>query len=483
MTTSTCSESSQSKRDEDHDVEKCSGEDVGEPLDNKTSNETGRTSPDKSPAKPTRCQQTILLLCGFLASFQALGLGQAYGMFQLFHKEHIDKPTALLSNTEAKNRAAIASIGSIGGSGICLILGLCLVPSLCRSSVSASISVKSSLRKWPHTVTWLSAAGAFVTFLGYFCASYSSKLWHLGLTQGVLVGIGSALMYNPVMMVAPEYFSEKVRGKAMGFISAGAGVGGLVYSPLIRFMNDKYGIRVTLWFLGVFVGSTGLLIACFTPPPRPSTRRTFLPKAVRKDPVLYLTILSGCTASLAALIPYGFGPEFSTLLGCSTKAAAIHMVALNAVGTPARIGWGHIRDKIGSQNALILSSLLLAISNFMWVGAALTNGVALWVAFLVVWGIGTSGYGTIIAPYVLDVFDSEVYFGILATVNVFRGIGSIVGNPLAGAILGRGSGGQEKGDYFKWLITFNGVVLFVAVAASVAARVLISRRTGWKWIA
>lgn len=260
-------------------------------------------------------------------------------------------------------------------------------------------------------------------------------------------------------------------------------MGGLVYSPLIRFMDDKYGARVTLWFLGVFVVVTGLLIAAFTPPPRPSARRTFLPKTVGKDPVLYLTTVSRFASSLAALIPYGFGPEFSTLLGCSTKAAAIHLVVLNAVGTSAKIGWDYVRDKVGSQNALILASLLLAVSNFMWIGATLTNSVALWVDFLVAWGIGTSGYGTIIAPYVLDVFDSEVYFGILAGINVFRGVGSIIGNPLAGAILGKGISHHERVSYFKWLMTFNGVTLLIAVAASVVARILISRRTGWKLLA
>ncbi|TID24238.1 MFS general substrate transporter [Venturia nashicola] len=478
----TCSGSSQVERDGTAVGIQAKAAEETVNKNNEDRMEAGEKTPGP-PTKPTRRQQIALLLCGFLACIQTLGLGQAYGMFQLFHKENVGKPTALLSPSEGKNRAAIASVGSIGGSGICLILGLCLVPFLCRSSVLASTGRRSRSRAWPHTVSWISAAGALISFLGYFCASYSTKLWHLALTQGVLVGVGGALLYNPVIMIAPEYFGDKVRGKATGFISAGAGVGGLVYSPLLRFMNEKFGIRVTLWFLGVFVGITGLLIVAFTPPPRPSTRRTFLPKAVRRDPVLYLTLVSGFASSLAALIPYGFGPEFSTLLGSSTKAASIHLIVLNVVGTPARIGWGHVRDKVGSQNAMILASLFLAISNFMWVGAALTNGIAIWVVFLVSWGIGTSGYGTIIAPYVLDVFDSEVYFGILASVNVFRGVGSIIGNPLAGAILGKEISHHEGGSYFKWLITFNGVMLFIAVAALVMARVLIARRTGWKLLA
>jgi MFS family permease len=436
--------------------------------------------------KPSRWQQIAILTCGFFASFQTLGVAQAYGMFQLFHRENFGKPTSIISDNEAQNRAAIALVGSLGGSGLCLILGLCIVPFLCQYSTDINVSEKFRPRTWlwRSNVSMLSAAGSFLVILGYIIASFSTQLWHLMFSQGITVGIGYALLYNPIMMIAPEYFGPKVQGKAMGLISAGAGVGGLAYSPIVRLLDEQIGIRWTLRFLGTFTGLTGLLfVAAFAPPPRPCNRRTFLPKKVLTDPILYLAIIGGFTYSLTSLIPFGFGPEFSVLLDFSTKSAAIQLAVLNAVGTPARVFWGHLRDKIGSQNTLILASALLAISNFMWLGAAKTNGKVVWWAFLIIWGIGTSGFGTVIATYVLDIFDSEVYFGILAVINVARGFGGIIGSPVAGVIIGNGISSEEHGSCFLKLITFNGALLLITVVALLLARILHGRRVGWKWMA
>jgi hypothetical protein len=90
------------------------------------------------PYEPTTCQQIAALMSGFLASFQTLGLGQAYGIFQLFHRENAGKSIGMLPDDEARSRAGIASVGSLGGSGICLILGLFMVPFLCQPSIIGS---------------------------------------------------------------------------------------------------------------------------------------------------------------------------------------------------------------------------------------------------------------------------------------------------------------------------------------------------------
>lgn len=50
------------------------------------------------------------------------------------------------------------------------------------------------------------------------------QIWHLLLTQGFLYGVGSSMMYFPILSVAPEYFDQH-RGSAMGVILSGAGVG------------------------------------------------------------------------------------------------------------------------------------------------------------------------------------------------------------------------------------------------------------------
>lgn len=51
------------------------------------------------------------------------------------------------------------------------------------------------------------------------------QVWQLLLLQGVLFGIGGGLLYMPVILYLPEWFSQR-RGLATGIIFAGAGIGG-----------------------------------------------------------------------------------------------------------------------------------------------------------------------------------------------------------------------------------------------------------------
>lgn len=45
------------------------------------------------------------------------------------------------------------------------------------------------------------------------------------LLQGVLFGIGEGLLFMPVILLLPEWFSQR-RGLAAGIIFAGSGIGG-----------------------------------------------------------------------------------------------------------------------------------------------------------------------------------------------------------------------------------------------------------------
>ena len=53
---------------------------------------------------------------------------------------------------------------------------------------------------------------------GFALASFSTAVWHLLLTQGMLTGLGMSLVYFPLLAPVPEYFAGR-RGLAMGFVS------------------------------------------------------------------------------------------------------------------------------------------------------------------------------------------------------------------------------------------------------------------------
>lgn len=94
--------------------------------------------------------------------------------------------------------------------------------------------------------------GVVVLSGGFVAASFSSRVWHLYLTQGLCVGIGIGLLYIPATAIVPQWF-EKKRSLANGICSAGSGIGGLIMSFSTGAMLDTLGYRWSLRITAVIV--------------------------------------------------------------------------------------------------------------------------------------------------------------------------------------------------------------------------------------
>lgn len=71
-----------------------------------------------------------------------------------------------------------------------------------------------------------------------------------------LVGLGSGATWAvPSSTVQRWFYGRKEAGLALGIVTSGVGVGALVFSPLVNFLVQSYGWRVTFLSLGIFFGS------------------------------------------------------------------------------------------------------------------------------------------------------------------------------------------------------------------------------------
>jgi len=74
------------------------------------------------------------------------------------------------------------------------------------------------------------SGGVILQTLGFMLASLSAgRIWVLYLTQGVLIGLGISFTFVPGAAILPQWFRRK-RTLAMGFSSAGSGIGGVIFS-------------------------------------------------------------------------------------------------------------------------------------------------------------------------------------------------------------------------------------------------------------
>lgn len=98
---------------------------------------------------------------------------------------------------------------------------------------------------------------------GLIAASFSTKIWHPVLAQGLLFGAGVGLIVNVTVSIVPQWFVAR-RSFAVALTTAGSGTGGLIYSLSIQRMIDSLGVswafRILAFVSFVVNGSATLFL-------------------------------------------------------------------------------------------------------------------------------------------------------------------------------------------------------------------------------
>ncbi|KAF8907141.1 monocarboxylate transporter [Mucidula mucida] len=420
--------------------------------------------------KPTRRYQIILVLSGFLMIFHTIGINFVFGIFQEFY-------TSPQSNIkDATSQYALVSLVGTLGSGLTWSGGIFVNPIMARTQ-----RVK--------TITLL---GAFLMSLGLFLASYSTRLWHLYMTQSLIYGVGSSMYYFPLMTITPVYF-DRHRGFAMGVILAGAGVGGLVLAPVTQAMLDKLGIGWTLRALGIWNFAVAVPISFVVKPragfglnangERARTRLNM--SLVRRGTFLYQSVGAFLQAA-GNIVPTYYLTLYSVSVLAYPRSTGSNLLAVNsAVNSISRVIMGVLADHVGRQNTLITGVVLSGISVFsLWYSAARER----FIAFVVIYGIYAGGYNALLPTTITEIYGVENYASVNGFIYFIRGLGSMFGAPIAGVILGtynrsgNGDAAAALQDKFNDVVVYDGVLLLAAGLCVSYVRFLDARDKGkWSW--
>ncbi|KAK2797515.1 hypothetical protein FQN51_008413 [Onygenales sp. PD_10] len=401
-------------------------------------------------APPTRKRQLVVLACSFFAVIMTIGPNLSYGVFQDYYVASNKSP---LPPSQAQNRAAVALVGTLGA-GLTWSGSIFVNPAMTR--------VKGNANRKIATV------GCVLMSLAYGLAGSSSQVWHLILTQGLLYGLGSSMLYFPILSVAPEYF-DRHRGLAMGFILSGAGIGGLILSPIIRLLLDAVGPRWTLRIFSLANLAITLPIALFAPPSLSITRRpTLVNMTLAKKPAFILQAVAALLQASGNFVPMTFLPEFSGVVGYSASFGATLLAVNNGVNSVSRVLMGYTADQFGRQNTLVIGAIGSAVSVLtLWLVAAGDGSKAPWIAFVIIYGI-LAGYNALFPTTITEIFGVQAYTSVNGFIYFVRGLGALFGSPVGGLILGNSrvpSPGQDKsqilGDYRK-LIWYDGALLLAS---------------------
>lgn len=301
---------------------------------------------DAIPDKFTGRGLTSVIGCAFF-NFNTWGANSAYALYLQEYLKH--------SDFEGATKYSYAIVG-----GLAFSSGLIFSPLI--NLLVGTIGIKPTI-----------CVGVLIYFAAIMLASFATKLWHIYCTQGVLSGVGMALICVANINIVPQWFKGGPGGKrnvAMGIQAAGSGLGGIIYNiglePLLRRKTFRWSLRAqAIMCLGLNILAV-LLVK--------SRNASIKPVFKVYDRLVWSNF--GCLCLVFyimftlfgyVVLMYNLG-DFTRSMGYSSEQASVvsTMVAVGIIyGRPSV---GKVGDIIGPVNVTILASWLVALFTWsMWI--------------------------------------------------------------------------------------------------------------------
>ncbi|GAA5798976.1 hypothetical protein HPULCUR_004385 [Helicostylum pulchrum] len=380
----------------------------------------------------------VVAIVGFLINFVMFGTASIWGVF-----------SNAFATTILKDKASTIELMGVGATLI-----VCLNVFTPLNPIMAPLGARTTMM-----------IGSTLMALGIILAGFSTEVWHLYLTQGVLFGIGASIVYMAIVSVIPQWFTTR-RGTAMGISSAGSGFGGLTLSPMVSSLVEKYGLPWTYRIVGLMAFGIGMLASCLI--------RTRLPPGhvhqPKKSPIRlsllkdsnFVIMLFGVVISLTGyLIPLFYMPKYCAAHGISSiQSSNIVGVAcaMNAIG---RLILGYFADRIGRLNMYVMASTFAGLTCMLLWPFAKTYETMM--AFAVLFGFTCGIYYALAPPITAAVVGPDNISAGLSILFLASAI-SGTGPPIASAIQEATPGGGYLGvQMFSGSVYIFGSIICVAL--------------------
>ncbi|KAF9910181.1 hypothetical protein EC991_007108 [Linnemannia zychae] len=406
----------------------------------------------------------VIVFACFMYQMVSMGLCNSYGVFQSFYLTEMFKGKAIVFQLTWIGTLTMTILDALGPftGAICDYFG--------------------------HRTTTL--IGASIMTLSLVLAAFSTQIWHLYLTQGILYGAGTSLTYFASMTLPSQWFTKN-RGLVTGIAISGGGIGGLWISPIVSSLLRNKGFRFTMLAIAAvhlaLLFPAGLLYRTRRETGRQRAvrikkigfcegectehieKRKFVDFTILKDLRFCLLVISCAFVISGYFSPFFFLPSYAIQHGVSESKAALMVGLMNGSAAVGRILVGFILDRIGSINALSISTFATTLTLFfLWMFAKTST---MMIIFSVAYGLcgGAHVSSAIAASSAIAGLDRlGSVTGIMYAVMT---IGSTTGSPVAGAIL------DTIGHHtdYTGVIIWSGSVMLIASCIQFVLKFITSR--------
>ena len=94
--------------------------------------------------------------------------------------------------------------------------------------------------------------GGVIAALGVFLSGLATQGWHLYVTYGLIIGLGDGVLYITCVALVSRWFIKK-RTLAIGIITTGIPLSGLITNPLTAWLISSFGLRNAFFILSSII--------------------------------------------------------------------------------------------------------------------------------------------------------------------------------------------------------------------------------------
>jgi MFS family permease len=212
-------------------------------------------------------------------------------------------------------------------------------------------------------------AGTALLASGYVAAALSPNIWTFALAHGLLIGLGSAAVFGPLLAHVSLWF-ERRRGIAVALAASGNYLAGAIWPQVVRFALESFGWRATHIMIAalavVLMVPLALLLRKSAPAVAtgPGLARSATPAALGLSPSALMALLAvaGISCCVAMSMPQVHIVAYCADLGYGVARGSEMLSLMLAFGIVSRVASGFIADRIGGLATLLLGSVLQGLA-------------------------------------------------------------------------------------------------------------------------
>ncbi|KAE9961903.1 hypothetical protein BLS_001155 [Venturia inaequalis] len=346
-------------------------------------------------------------------------------------------------------------------------------------------------KRWARYRQVVAVCGALLACVSFVLSAFSTQVWQLVATQGVLASFGCALVYSPVTLSLGEWFNNSKRAVAYGIAFSIKNIVGAICPFMFRGLLDRYGLKMTLIIFAAMSAGSGIP-AIFLVPTHPFSL-LIGPHRSRKLPWQFLRHRAFYIYSVAIILQssgYGIPRTYLNtyahdIAHVSRTSATLLLTLFNAPGIASSTIFGWLSDnkrfRFSIETVTSISAVSTALSVFLFWGLSSQGSMAILVLFSVTFGFFAGGYsatwGGMLnkmehdAAQRNEAIDIGMIYGLL---NGARGIGYVSGG-LAGVPLLKIGASNSLGS-LGYGTTYGPLIILTGLSTIFVAWGLL-----WKW--